>query len=142
MAELKTKKTDQNVETFLNSVTDPSRRADSFEVLKLLKEVTKEEPRMWGTSIVGFGDYHYKYKSGREGDWFLIGFSPRKQYLTLYIMSGFDKYEKILSELGKYKTGKSCLYLKRLSDVNTETLIKLASESVKFVKEWSNSSPN
>ncbi len=142
MAELKTKKTDQNVEAFLNSVTDPSRRADSFEVLKLLKEVTKEEPRMWGTSIVGFGDYHYKYKSGREGDWFLIGFSPRKQYLTLYIMSGFDKYEEILSELGKYKTGKSCLYLKRLSDVNTETLIKLASESVKFVKEWSNSNPN
>jgi hypothetical protein len=142
MAELKTKKNDQNVEDFLNSVTNPEKRADSFEVLKLLKEVTKEEPRMWGNSIVGFGEYHYKYKTGREGDWFLIGFSPRKQYLTLYIMSGFDRYDEILAKLGKYKTGKSCLYLKRLSDVNTETLTVLASESVKFVKTRLNSSPN
>ena len=142
MAELKTKKNNQSVEEFLNSVTDPEKRADCFEVLSLMREVTEEEPRMWGTSIVGFGDYHNRYKSGREGDWFLIGFSPRKQYLTLYIMSGFDRYEDILSKLGKFKTGKSCLYLKRLSDVNRETLKSLASESVKFVKEWSNSNPN
>ncbi len=135
MAELKTKKNDQNVEEFLNSVTDPKKRADSFEVLKLMKDVTKEEPCMWGNSIVGFGDYHYKYKSGREGDWFLIGFSPRKQYLTLYIVAGFDHYEDLLAKLGKYKTGKSCLYLKRLSDVNSDILKTLASESVKFVKE-------
>ncbi|PWI47079.1 hypothetical protein CEE45_13575 [Candidatus Heimdallarchaeota archaeon B3_Heim] len=134
MAELKTKKNDQNVEEFLNSVTDPKKRADSFEVLKLMKDVTKEEPCMWGNSIVGFGDYHYKYKSGREGDWFLIGFSPRKQYLTLYIVAGFDHYEDLLAKLGKYKTGKSCLYLKRLSDVNSDILKTLASESVKFVK--------
>ena len=100
-----------------------------------MKEVTGEEPCMWGNSIVGFGDYHYKYKSGREGDWFLIGFSPRKQYLTLYIMAGFDHYEDLLTKLGKYKTGKSCLYLKRLSDVNSEILKTLASESVKFVKK-------
>jgi len=142
MAEIKTKKNEGNVEEFLNSVADPDRRTDSFEALELLKEVTKEEPRMWGNSIVGFGEYHYKYKSGREGDWFLIGFSPRKQYLTLYIMSGFDKYDEILAELGKYKTGKSCLYLKRLSDVNPKILRKLAVESVKFVKERLDSSPD
>ena len=135
MAELKTKKNDLNVDKFLNSVTDPKRRTDCFDVLSLMKEVTGEEPCMWGNSIVGFGDYHYKYKSGREGDWFLIGFSPRKQYLTLYIMAGFDHYEDLLTKLGKYKTGKSCLYLKRLSDVNSEILKTLASESVKFVKK-------
>ena len=139
MAELKTTKNDQSVEDFLNSVTDTNKRTDSFEVLALMREITGEEPRMWGNSIVGFGEYHYKYKSGREGDWFLIGFSPRKQYLTLYIMSGFNQYEELLTKLGKYKTGKSCLYLKRLSDVNRETLISLASESVKFVKNWSKS---
>ena len=91
---------------------------------------------MWGSSIVGFGEYHYKYKSGHEGDWFLIGFSPRKQYLTLYIMSGFTRYEKLLGKLGKFKTGKSCLYLNQLSDVNKETLTQLAAESVTFVKEF------
>ena len=139
MAELKTTRNDQSVEDFLNSVTDTNKRADSFEVLALMRDITGEEPRMWGNSIVGFGEYHYKYKSGREGDWFLIGFSPRKQYLTLYIMSGFNQYEELLTKLGKYKTGKSCLYLKRLSDVNRETLISLASESVKFVKNWSKS---
>ena len=128
MAELKTTRNDQSVEDFLNSVTDTNKRADSFEVLALMRDITGEEPRMWGNSIVGFGEYHYKYKSGREGDWFLIGFSPRKQYLTLYIMSGFNQYEELLTKLGKYKTGKSCLYLKRLSDVNRETLISLASE--------------
>lgn len=136
MAELKTKKNDQSVEKFLNIVTDPSKREDCFEIMKLMQEVTQEEPRMWGDSIVGFGDYHYKYKSGREGDWFLIGFSPRKRNLTLYIMSGFTKYEEILRKLGKHKTGKSCLYINKLSDVNKETLTQLATESVKFVKEY------
>ncbi|MHA1975916.1 MAG: DUF1801 domain-containing protein [Candidatus Hodarchaeales archaeon] len=140
MAELKTKKNSESVEGFLNSVADPNKRADSFEVLSLMQGITGEEPSMWGNSIVGFGDYHYKYKSGREGHWFTIGFSPRKQYLTLYIMSGFDRYEELLSKLGKYKMGKSCLYLKRLSDVNRETLETLASESVKFIKNRSESS--
>jgi hypothetical protein len=136
MAELKTKKNDQSVEEFLYTVTDLSKREDCFEIMKLMREVTQEEPKMWGDSIIGFGDYHYKYKSGREGDWFLIGFSPRKRNLTLYIMSGFSKYEEILSKLGKFKTGKSCLYLNRLSDVNKETLTLLATESVQFVKEY------
>ena len=136
MAELKTKKNDQSVEEFLNKVTDPSRREDCFEVMKLMQKVTQKEPKMWGNSIVGFGEYHYKYKSGREGDWFLIGFSPRKQNLTLYIMSGFTRYEELLGKLGKHKTGKSCLYLNKLSDVNKETLTQLATESVAFVEEF------
>ena len=136
LSRLKTKKNDQNVEEFLNTVTDPSRREDCFEIMKIMQEVTQEEPKMWGDSIVGFGDYHYKYKSGREGDWFTIGFSPRKRNLTLYIMSGFTRYEEILEKLGKHKTGKSCLYINKLSDVNKETLTQLATESVKFVKEY------
>jgi len=136
MAELKTKKNDQSVEAFLNTVTDPSKREDCFEIMKLMQEVTQEEPKMWGDSIVGFGDYHYKYKSGREGDWFLIGFSPRKRNLTLYIMSGFTRYGEILGKLGKFKTGKSCLYINKFSDVNKETLTQLATESVQFVKEY------
>ena len=136
MAELKTKKNDQSVEKFLNTVTDPDKREDCFEIMKLMQEVTQEEPKMWGDSIVGFGDYHYKYKSGREGDWFLIGFSPRKRNLTLYIMSGFTRYEEILGKLGKHKTGKSCLYINKLSDVNKEILAQLAIESVQFVKEY------
>ena len=138
MAELKTKKNDQSVEEFLNKVTDPARRKDCFEIMRLMQEVTQEEPKMWGNSIIGFGEYHYKYKSGREGDWFLIGFSPRKQNLTLYIMSGFTRYEELLGKLGKHKTGKSCLYLNKLSDVNKVTLTQLAMESVTFVKEFYN----
>ncbi len=136
MAELKTKKNDQSVENFLSNVSDPSKREDCFEIMRLMQEVTEEEPKMWGDSIVGFGDYHYKYKSGREGDWFLIGFSPRKRNLTLYIMSGFTRYEEILGKLGKHRTGKSCLYINKLSDINKETLTQLATESVQFVKEY------
>jgi hypothetical protein len=136
MAELKTKKNDQSVEKFLNTVADPSKREDCFEIMRLMQEVTQEEPKMWGDSIVGFGDYHYKYKSGREGDWFQIGFSPRKRNITLYIMSGFNKYEEILGKLGKHKTGKSCLYINKLSEVNKEILTQLATESVQFVKEY------
>ncbi|MFW9778519.1 MAG: DUF1801 domain-containing protein [Candidatus Heimdallarchaeota archaeon] len=135
MPELKTKKSHQNVEEFINSVTDPIRRNDCLEILKLMEDVTQEAPRMWGNSIVGFGEYQYKYKSGHEGEWFLIGFSPRKQNLTLYVMSGFARYEDLLQDLGKYKTGKSCLYIKRLSDVNKERLKQLAIESVKYMKE-------
>jgi hypothetical protein len=136
MAELKTKKNDQSVEKFLNTVIDPSKREDCFEIMKLMQEITQEEPKMWGDSIVGFGEYHYKYKSGREGDWFQIGFSPRKRNTTLYIMSGFTKYEEILGKLGKHKTGKSCLYINKLSDVDKEILTQLATESVLFVKEY------
>ena len=135
MAELKTKKTDDSVEAFLNSLEHDKRREDAFKVLELMKEVTGEEPKMWGGSIVGFGDYHYKYESGREGDWFLTGFSPRKQNLSLYIMAGFDKYDDLLSKLGKYKTGKSCLYINKLEDVDLPTLKQLVKKSANHVAE-------
>jgi hypothetical protein len=102
-----------------------------------MKTITKSEPQMWGTSIVGFGSYHFKYKSGREGDWFITGFSPRKQSLTLYIMSGFGRYDELLNKLGKYKTGKSCLYIKRLEDVDIKVLGKIIRESVKRMSKFS-----
>lgn len=130
MVELKTKKNDASVEDFLNGIPDEKKRQDSFAILALMKEVTQAEPKMWGDSIVGFGHYHYKYATGREGDWFLAGFSPRKQNLTLYIMAGFADYEALLGKLGKYKTGKSCLYINNLQDVNMGTLKELVQQSV------------
>ena len=135
MADLKTKPTDKSVKEFLNKVENPKRRDDSFKVLKLMQDVTQEEPIMWGDSIVGFGSYHYKYASGREADWLAIGFSPRKQYLTIYIMDGFEKYDDLLKKLGKHKLGKSCLYINKLEDVNIPVLKELMSESVKQVKK-------
>jgi hypothetical protein len=122
---LKTTKNDQSVEDFLNRVDHEKKRTDSFSILQLMKDVTGEEPQMWGDSMIGFGTYQYKYASGREGEWFLTGFSPRKQNLTLYIMSGFSEYETLLEKLGKYKTGKSCLYLNTLEDVNLDVLREL-----------------
>jgi hypothetical protein len=130
MAELKTKPNDQSVEAFLNNIADEKRREDSFKILALMKEVTKDEPKMWGDSIIGFGSYHYEYASGREGDWFLTGFSPRKQNLTLYLMSGFEEYDNLLKNLGKFKTGKSCLYIKKIEDVDLQTLTELVKQSV------------
>ena len=130
MAELKTKQTEESVEAFLNGVADEKKRQDCFTILELMKQVTGMEPKMWGTSLVGFGSYHYKYKSGREGDWFLTGFSPRKQNLTLYIMSGFSQYDALLSTLGKFKTGKSCLYIKKIEDIDFQTLRELVKQSV------------
>ena len=103
--------------------------------MKLMKDVTGEPAKMWGPSIIGFGQYHYKYASGREGDWFLTGFSPRKQNLTLYIMAGFDKYGELLEELGKHKTGKSCLYVKTLDDLHMPTLKKLIQQSVTSLRK-------
>ncbi len=135
MSALKTRKNDQSVDLFLNNIQDERKREDSIKILKILEEITQEEAKMWGNSIIGFGEYHYKYKSGREGEWFIIGFSPRKLNLTLYIMSGFAHYENLLSELGKYTTGKSCLYIKKLSDINIDILKQIASESVKYIKE-------
>ena len=133
MAELKTKRNDGSVEDFLNSVEDEAKRDDCYQVLNIMKEITGEEPKMWGGSIVGFGSYHYKYASGREGDWFVTGFSPRKQALTLYIMAGFSKYDELMSKLGKYKTGKSCLYIKKLDDIDEEVLRELITTSVDYV---------
>lgn len=135
MSELKTKPNDQNVEEFLRKVESLTKREDSFKILELMREVSNEEPIMWGDSIIGFGSYHYKYESGREGDWFVTGFAPRKQNLTLYIMSGFDRYEELLKKLGKYKTGKSCLYINKLKDVDTTILREIVSKSIEFVRK-------
>jgi len=131
VAELKTKKTEASVTKFLASIEDEKKRKDSRAVLKMMKEITGDKPKMWGTAMIGFGSYHYKYASGQEGDWFLTGFSPRKQALTLYIMSGFSKYDALLNKLGKFKTGKACLYIKKLEDVHLPTLEELIRRSVK-----------
>ncbi|MFW9938025.1 MAG: DUF1801 domain-containing protein [Candidatus Thorarchaeota archaeon] len=135
MTELKTKPTDKSVDAFLKKVENPRKRNDSYEILNIMKEITQEEPIMWGDSIIGFGTYHYKYKSGREGDWLLTGFSPRKQNLTLYIMSGFEIYNSLLKKLGKYKTGKSCLYINKLQDVDKDILKQIVKESVIYMKK-------
>jgi hypothetical protein len=131
MAELKTKKTGASVAKFVASIEDEQKRKDSRVLLKIMKEITGERPKMWGPAIVGFGKYHFKYASGREGDWFLTGFSPRKQALTLYIMSGFTRYDSLLKNLGKFKTGKACLYVKKLDDIHLPTLERLIRRSVK-----------
>jgi hypothetical protein len=130
VSELKTKKTDASVEAFLNSVEHDTRRADGFVLVELMREITGEEPAMWGPSIVGFGSYRYKYESGREGEWFLVGFSPRKRNLTVYMMSGFDEHENLLQKLGKYRTGKGCLYINKLEDVDLQVLRELIRQSV------------
>jgi Domain of unknown function (DU1801) len=134
MAEMKTKPTNESVEDFLNKIADEERRADCFQVAKIMEEVTGEKPKMWGPSIVGFGSYHYKYDSGREGDWPVTGFSPRKKDLTLYIMMGYEKHTELMEKLGKHSGGKSCLYIKRLSDIHLPTLKKLLKVSVKELK--------
>src|ERR1043166_4135337 len=131
MAEMKTKPTDQSVAEFLNEVSDEERRGGCFQVAKIMEEITGEKPKMWGPSIVGFGSYHYKYASGREGDWLVTGFSPRKKDLTLYIMMGFEKHRDLMEKLGKHSTSKSCLYIKRLSDIHVPTLKKLIKSSLK-----------
>lgn len=135
MAENKTKENDADVVAFLNGVADERKRQDSFAVLALMQEVTGMEPKMWGDSIVGFGKYHYKYESGREGDMPITGFSPRKQSLTLYIMPGFERYEDLMAKLGKHKTGKSCLYINKLADVDTAVLRELVTQSVAHMKK-------
>jgi len=134
MAELKTKRTAASVAAFLARIPDATRRNDCRAVAKLMQQVTRTRPRMWGTSIVGFGSYHYKYGSGREGDWFLAGFSPRKQDLTLYLMAGIERYPKLQAKLGKHKHGKSCVYIKRLADVDLAVLRRLVAASVRDMK--------
>jgi len=130
MAELKTKPNDRSVTDFLNSVENDTKREDSFTILELMKEATGVEPVMWGDSIIGFGTYHYKYASGREAEWFMTGFSPRVQNLTLYIMDGFDEYDALLGKLGKHSTGKSCLYVKHLENINLDVLREMVKKSV------------
>ncbi len=129
-AELKTKKNNASVKEFLDSIEDDTKRNDCKEIAKLMRKATGKNPKMWGDSIVGYDEYHAKYDSGRELDWMRIGFSPRKQSITLYIMDGFAKYDKLLAKLGKHKTGKSCLYIKRLSDVDLNVLNALITGSL------------
>lgn len=131
MADLKTRPTDDSVETFLAGVTDEKRRADARAVMEIMHEVTGEPPRLWGGSMIGFGSYHYRYESGREGDWFLTGVSPRKGALTVYIMAGFERYDELMGRLGKHSTGRSCLYIKRLDDIDVDVLRELIDRSVR-----------
>jgi hypothetical protein len=127
--EPKTTRTDASVDEFLGTVPDARRRADAEEVCELMREVTGVEPAMWGPSIVGFGSYRYRYASGREGDWPAVALSPRKQALTLYISDGYDEYADLLARLGPHTIGRSCLYIKRLSDVDTDVLRTLVRDS-------------
>ena len=134
MYELKTKVNDSNVIDFLNSITDEKRKEDCFKVLDLMTKESKKEAKMWGSSIVGFGSYHYKYKSGQEGDWFIVGFSPRKQALTLYIVPYIEEQEELVKKLGKVKTGKSCIYVKNIEDIDLKVLSELIKISMKIKK--------
>ncbi len=134
MSELKTQENDQSVKAFLDTVDSDQKRRDSYTIAALMEKISGSPAKMWGGSIVGFGRYHYRYASGREADWMLTGFSPRKQNLTLYIMSGFDQYDDLLSRLGKFKTGKACLYVKSLADVDLAVLEELIQRSVEHMK--------
>ena len=134
MVELKTKATDVSVKAFLDAVEHPTRKADGFELLEIMKEVTHEKPVLWGTSIIGFGSYHYKYASGREGDWFKVGFSPRKRSLTIYLAPGLDDINDLREELGKHRVGKGCLYINKLSDVDTDVLKQIIKKSIEVLE--------
>ena len=135
MAQLKTQKTKASVEEFLSAVENEKRRQDARTVMKLMQRITGCRPRMWGPSMIGFGSYRYQNVSGRGGEWFLTGLSPRKQALTVYIMAGFSNYDALLGRLGKFKTGKSCLYINKLEDVDLSTLEQLITESFSYMKE-------
>jgi hypothetical protein len=134
MAEQKTKPNDQSVNDFLDKIADETRRTECYAMLDLMKRVTKTEPRIWGSGVVGFGNYHYKYASGHEGDCFVTGFAPRKGALTLYITAGVERFPKLLAKLGKHKAGKGCLYIKKLDDVNLSVLEDLVKQSVELTK--------
>ena len=129
MADNKTQKTGASVDGFLAAVEHPRRREDGRVLLRMMREVTGLEPEMWGPSIVGFGDYHYRYESGREGDFFLVGFSPRKQSLSLYLPAGFPEYDALLAALGKHRKAASCLYVNKLADVDLGVLRELVARS-------------
>jgi len=133
MAELKTKQNNRSVDRFLKSIPDKQKRQDCLALVKLMQQVTRAEPKMWGSSIIGFGSYHYTYASGHEGDTCLVGFSPRKRNLTLHVMADLEQHAELLKKLGKYKTGKACLYINRLDDIHLPTLKKLIQQSVKHI---------
>ena len=130
----KTQPNKLSVRAFIDGVEDPARRKDCRALAKLMGRLTGKRAKMWGTTIVGYGSYHYRYASGREGDFFLMGFSPRKQALTIYVVAGFGKFPKLMKRLGKYKTGKSCLYVKSLEDVDMETLEALLQASQDYLR--------
>jgi len=134
MAENKTQRNDGDVMAYLESVENKRRREDSLALLKMMEEATGEPAEMWGTSIVGFGSYHYRYASGREGDMMLTGFAPRKQSLSLYIMGGHERYDELMAKLGKHRTGSSCVYINKLADVDLDVLRELIAESVDYMR--------
>ncbi len=134
MAETKTKPTAVSVKDFISTVPDEQKRKDSLVLIDMMSKITKEKPKMWGPSIIGFGSYHYKYESGHEGDMCITGFSPRKAAISVYILMGFNKSPELMKKLGKYKMGKSCLYVKKLTDIDTKVLEELIEESVKYIK--------
>jgi hypothetical protein len=134
MADLKTVPTKFSVDKFLKGIKDEQTREDCYEILKIMEKTTKARAKMWGPAIVGFGDHHYVYESGREGDWFITGFSPRKQNLTLYMTGGFHQFEDLMKKLGKYTMGKGCLYINKLEDVDTKVLKEIITKSVKAAK--------
>jgi hypothetical protein len=140
MAELKTVRTRASVDKFLQGIQDEKKRSDCYKIKEMMEKATRSRGKMWGTSMVGFGDYHYVYASGREGDWFITGFSPRKQNLTLYTMGGFNQFPDLMKQLGKHSTGKGCLYIKSLEDIDLKVLQKLLTQSVKAAKS-SNGKP-
>ena len=141
MAENKTKPTQARVSDFLQTVDNPKRRADANQVLAMMRRATGKRATMWGSSMIGFGKYRYKYESGREGEFMLTGLSPRKQNLVVYIMPGFEPFETQMKKLGKYKTGRSCLYINKLEDVNEKALEKLIADSVKLMRKRYNVKP-
>jgi hypothetical protein len=134
MAELKTRKNAASISAFLKKA-DPKKRDACEVILDIMGDATGEEPVMWGSTIIGFGSYHFKYATGKEGDWALIGVSPRKQNISVYIMDGFSRYEKLLSKLGKHKIGKSCLYINKLSDIDMKVFARLVQSSVRNMKK-------
>ena len=135
MSSNKTKVNKDSVENFINSVDNEQKRKDSWDMIELMEGITGHPAKMWGSSLVGFGSYHYVYESGREGDFFLTGFSPRKTAFTVYVMPGFSRYEQQLEKLGPFKTGKSCLYLKNLDVVDRSVLEEILTDSVAFMKD-------
>lgn len=135
MTDIKTKQTEQSVESFLNKVADEKVREDCFAIIKLMQKVTGMKPVMWGTSIIGFGKYHYKYESGHEGDICLVGFSPRKQNIALYVKAGIEGQDALLKKLGKHKAAKGCLYIKRLEDVDINVLGDIVKGTVSYLKK-------
>ena len=135
MANMKTVPTDSSVEKFLKGLKNERQRGDAFALLKMMKSVTRKKPKIWGDSMVGFGSYHYKYETGREGDMLMTGFSPRSKNLVVYVMPGFERYSSLMKKLGKHKTGRSCLYFNKLEDLGTRVLKELVTKSYGDMKK-------